>query len=222
MIFPKTVNDLMYAVTVKDGEVTVNHTYAVPVPMGAERVDVLARGMGTSVVFSQRHSGWDVLDDETQSGKILFRCKGCGRVSQTPDKWCNVTGDPHVDVGRVLQRVVADVDAGRVMSTVWWGQRPFMGGGTPGQAVDTAVQTAVSLLHGHGIVVRSTDVSWQAWERKLADDLGAITVVVSYGWYHVVSAGAAPYMVKNPPNDFYQMLALRDMPALPLEGWLDE
>jgi hypothetical protein len=30
----------------------------------------------------------EVLEERSPSGKTMFKCGICGRVSQTPDKWC--------------------------------------------------------------------------------------------------------------------------------------
>lgn len=40
-------------------------------------------------------SRWIKLDETSPSGKTLFRCVICERVSPTPDKACRVIGDPH-------------------------------------------------------------------------------------------------------------------------------
>lgn len=33
-------------------------------------------------------SRWEMLSKTTSSGKTLFRCRSCGRISPTPDKRC--------------------------------------------------------------------------------------------------------------------------------------
>ena len=36
------------------------------------------------------NSRWVILQEISQSGNVLFRCTECGRISKTPDKWCDV------------------------------------------------------------------------------------------------------------------------------------
>ena len=38
-------------------------------------------------------SRWVVIDRKSNSGKTLFVCTSCGRVSQTPDKTCKTFED---------------------------------------------------------------------------------------------------------------------------------
>lgn len=46
-------------------------------------------------ITREEHDGWQILDETSRSGKQLFRCRTCGRTSQTPDKYCSrlVTND---------------------------------------------------------------------------------------------------------------------------------
>jgi len=37
-----------------------------------------------------KHAGWETLEERSPSGKQLFRCETCWRVSATPDKECPV------------------------------------------------------------------------------------------------------------------------------------
>jgi uncharacterized C2H2 Zn-finger protein len=34
------------------------------------------------------HSRWKAIEMTSMSGKQLFECKECGRISVAPDKWC--------------------------------------------------------------------------------------------------------------------------------------
>ena len=38
---------------------------------------------------------WTILNETSPSGKTLFCCKVCGRISVTPDKGCRTTSDPN-------------------------------------------------------------------------------------------------------------------------------
>jgi hypothetical protein len=35
-----------------------------------------------------KHSGWDILEETSPSGKRMFKCRTCRRESTTPDIWC--------------------------------------------------------------------------------------------------------------------------------------
>lgn len=40
-----------------------------------------------------RVSNWAVMDETSPSGKVLFKCVICGRISTTPDKMCGPHGE---------------------------------------------------------------------------------------------------------------------------------
>lgn len=49
--------------------------------------------------MEDRKARWTILDETSPSGKTLFVCKVCGRVSVTPDKNCRTISDPRESLG---------------------------------------------------------------------------------------------------------------------------
>jgi len=59
---------------------------------------------------------WQTLEERSPSGKMLFKCSVCGRISQTPDKECKTGLDPneskHCSQHRSIDWVIAGCESG--------------------------------------------------------------------------------------------------------------
>lgn len=51
---------------------------------------------------TKRKSRWELMTETTPSGKSLFKCSSCGRVSVGPDKTC--TAGCHVTEDQTPER----------------------------------------------------------------------------------------------------------------------